>query len=121
MKGAAFLFIVLISALLLAGWRTPIASSSEGAGTLLKIQNPGNRISPPPRQLLADRTDTKDAIILGTDPEMDRAMEEQARKEQERKIKHGICCSICILIEISEEDLKLPSRTTRHKNKAVLF
>ncbi len=87
MKGAAFLFTILISALLLAGWRTPIASSSEGAGTLLKIQNPGNRIGPPPRQFLADRTDTQDAIILGTDPEMDRAMEEQARKEQEKEDK----------------------------------
>lgn len=87
MKGTAFLFIILISALLLAGWRAPIASNSDESGTLLKIQSLGNRIGPPPRQLLADRTDTKDDIIYSTDPGMERAMEEQARKEQEKEEK----------------------------------
>jgi hypothetical protein len=87
MKGTAFLFIILISVLILAGWRAPIASSSDGSGTLLKIQSLENRISPPPRQLLADRTDTQDDIIYGTDPDMERAMEEQAKKEQEKEDK----------------------------------
>ncbi|MGA2936872.1 MAG: hypothetical protein ABSF52_07215 [Syntrophobacteraceae bacterium] len=87
MKGTAFLFIILISALLFAEWRAPIASSSEGSGTLLRIQSLENRIGPPPRQLLADRTDTQDDIIYSTDPRMDRAMEEQARKEQEKEDK----------------------------------
>ena len=90
MKGAAFLFIILISAVLLAGWGASMASSSEGSGTPLKIQSLGNRISPSPRQLLADRTDTKNDIIYSTDPGMDRAMEEQARKEQEKEEKAWI-------------------------------
>ena len=41
----------------------------------------------PPRQLMADRTDTKDSIIYSTDPEMERAMEEQEREEKEKEEK----------------------------------
>ncbi len=90
MKGTAFVFIILVSALLLAGWLTPMASNSDESGTLLKTKSLQNRIGPSPGRLLADRTDTKDAIIYGTDPGMERAMEEQARKEQEKEEKAWI-------------------------------
>lgn len=42
---------------------------------------------PFPRQILADRTETKDSIIYSTDPEMDRVMEERAREEKEKEAK----------------------------------
>jgi hypothetical protein len=87
MKGTAFFFIILISSLLLMDWRANIASDSEESGRLLKIQSPESRISPPHRLLLADRTDTKEHIIYGTDPDMERAMEEQAREEKEKEDK----------------------------------
>jgi hypothetical protein len=87
MKGTPFLHIVLISGLLLAGWRVCMASNSDASGTLLKIQTHGNRIDRPTRLLLADRTDTKEDIIYSTDPDMERAMEEQARKEKEKEDK----------------------------------
>ena len=63
----------------------PIASSSEESATPSKTESLQNRISPPPRLLLADRIDTKDRIIYGTDPEMERTMEEQAREEKEKE------------------------------------
>ncbi|MGA3113135.1 MAG: hypothetical protein ABSF90_01745 [Syntrophobacteraceae bacterium] len=53
----------------------------------MKIQSLQNRISPAHRLLLADRTDTKDSITYGTDPDMERAMEEQARAEKEKEDK----------------------------------
>jgi ADP-heptose:LPS heptosyltransferase len=90
MKGSAFVFIILVSALLLAGWPAPIAFNSDESGTLLKIKSLQNRIDPPPRQLLADRTDTKDEIIYGTDPEMERAMAKQAKEEKEKEEKAWI-------------------------------
>jgi hypothetical protein len=87
MKGTAFLFIILISGLLLVDWRARIAPNSDESGRVLKIQSLENRTSPPHRLLLADRTDTKDRIIYGTDPDMERAMEEQAREEKEKEDK----------------------------------
>jgi hypothetical protein len=87
MKGTAFLFVVIVSALLLAGWRAPIASGSKEPGTPLKIQGLQNRTGQPLRQLLADRTDTKDGISYSTDPEMERAMEQQAKEEKEKEEK----------------------------------
>jgi hypothetical protein len=86
MKGTAFVFMVLISGLLLVGLPARITSNSEGPGPL-KIQSLQNRISPAHRLLLADRTDTKDSITYGTDPDMERAMEEQARAEKEKEDK----------------------------------
>ncbi|MFZ0931689.1 MAG: hypothetical protein WAN11_24030 [Syntrophobacteraceae bacterium] len=86
MKGTAFVFMVFISGLLLAGLPARLASNSEGPGPL-KIQSLQNRISPAHRLLLADRTDTKDSITYGTDPDMERAMEEQAREEKEKEDK----------------------------------
>ncbi len=35
----------------------------------------------------AERTETKDRIIYGTDPEMERAMDDQAREEKEKEAK----------------------------------
>ena len=64
-----------------------MASNSDASGTLPKSQTLENRIGPLPRLLLADRTDTKDPIIYGTDPDMERAMEEQAREEKEKEEK----------------------------------
>ncbi|MGA2026236.1 MAG: hypothetical protein ABSH17_04085 [Syntrophobacteraceae bacterium] len=90
MKGSAFVFIILISAFLLAGWLAPIASNADESGTPLKIKSLQNRISPPPCQLLADRTDTKDEIVYGTDPAMERTMEERAREEKEKEEKSWI-------------------------------
>ena len=87
MKGTAFLIVLLISGLLvLALWRTGTAFNPDEAGSLSKTQTLENRVSPP-RQLMADRADTKDNIIYGTDPEMERAMEEQARKERDKEEK----------------------------------
>ena len=37
--------------------------------------------------LLADRTEKEDRIILGTDPEMERAMDDQIKQEQEKEDK----------------------------------
>lgn len=37
--------------------------------------------------LLADLTDEKDRIVYGTDPEMDRAADEEAREEKEKQEK----------------------------------
>ncbi|MGA2400589.1 MAG: hypothetical protein ABSG91_02645 [Syntrophobacteraceae bacterium] len=85
MKGIGFMFVILISGLLvLAGWTAGIASNSDEAGTLSKTKTLENRIGPP-RQLMADRIDTKDSIIYGTDPDMERAMDEQAREEKEKE------------------------------------
>ena len=38
-------------------------------------------------QALADRTETKDSVNYGTDPEMGRAMDEQVREEKEKEEK----------------------------------
>jgi len=87
MKKNAVLCIILIPGFLLAGWRVSMASTSDGTGTALQKQTCENRIDPPLRQILADRTDTKDSVIYSTDPEMERAMEEQAREEKEKEEK----------------------------------
>jgi hypothetical protein len=87
MKGTAFFFIILIWGLLLVDWRASTVFNPEESGRLLKIQSLENRISPPHRLLFADRTDTKDRIIYSTDPDMERAMEEQAREEKEKEDK----------------------------------
>lgn len=85
MKGTTFIFVILISGLLvLAGGPAGIASNPDEAGALSKTGTPGNQIGTP-RLLMADRTDTKDSIILGTDPDMERAMDEQARQEKEKE------------------------------------
>ena len=86
MKGTTFLIVLLISGLVLAFGRAGTAFDSDAAGSLSKTQTLENRTSPP-RQLMADRTDTNDRIIYGTDPEMDRAMDEQQREEKEKEEK----------------------------------
>ncbi len=86
MKGTTFLIILLVSGLVLAFGRADTAFGSGAAGSSSKTQTLENRTSPP-RQLMADRTDTKDRIIYGTDPEMDRAMDEQQREEKEKEEK----------------------------------
>jgi hypothetical protein len=87
MKGSAFIFIILVSAILIAGWQAPVACGSNESGALLKIQSLENRTGSPPRQLLADRTDTKDDIIYSTDPEMERAMDQQIKEEKDKEEK----------------------------------
>ena len=87
MKGTTFLIVLLISGLfVLALWRAGTAFNSDEAGPLSKTQSLENRMSPD-RQFLVDRADTKDNIIYGTDPEMERAMEEQERHEKEKEEK----------------------------------
>ncbi len=87
MKKSAFVYIIIIPGLLLAGWRVCMASTSDASGTLLKSQTREDRVDPLSRRLLADRTDTRDSIIYGTDPEMERAMEEQVREEKKKEEK----------------------------------
>jgi hypothetical protein len=86
MKGTTFLIVLLVCGLVLAFGRAGTASNSDAAGSLSKTQTLENRTSQP-RQLMADRTETKDRIIYGTDPEMERAMEEQQREEKEKEEK----------------------------------
>jgi len=86
MQRTTFLIVLLISGLVLAFGRAGTAFDSDAAGSLSKTQTLENRTSPP-RQLMADRTDTNDRIIYGTDPEMDRAMDEQQREEKEKEEK----------------------------------
>ncbi len=86
MKRTTFLVVLLISGLVLAfGW-AGTAFNSDAAGSLPETQTMENRTSQP-RQLMADRTETKDRIIYGTDPEMERAMEQQEREEKEKEEK----------------------------------
>lgn len=119
MKGTAFFFMILMSGLILIGWSACIASNCEEPGPL-KIQSLQNRTSLPHRLLLADRTDTKDSIIYGTDPDMERAMEEQAREEKEKEDK---AWNMLQHMQLYNEDRKPPraSRptTTPRRNKAV--
>lgn len=86
MKGTAFLIVLLISGLVLAFGRAGTAFNPDAAGSLSRTQTLENRTSQP-RQLMADRTETKDRIIYGTDPEMERAMDEQQREEKEKEEK----------------------------------
>jgi len=86
MKGTTFLIVLLIFGLVLAFGRAGAASNSDAAGSLSRTQTLENR-KIPPRQLMADRADTKDRIIYSTDPEMERAMEEQEREEKEKEEK----------------------------------
>ncbi len=86
MKGTTFLIVLLISGLVLAFGRVGTAFDSDAAGSLSRTQTLENPTSQP-RQLMADRTDTNDRIIYGTDPEMDRAMDEQQREEKEKEEK----------------------------------
>ncbi len=85
MKGTAFVFIIIVLALLLSGWPAPIASSSEESATPSNSKSLQNLISPPSRILLADRTDTEDSISYGTDPRADRVAAERAREEKEKE------------------------------------
>lgn len=87
MKGAALLVFVLTACLLIVGQRTCKASDSDTAGTVLKTESSQNRPGPAPSLLLAVRTDTEDRIIYGTDPEMERAMDEQEKFEKEKENK----------------------------------
>jgi hypothetical protein len=85
MKKTIFLVIMLVPGLLVfALWRANTAFSSDAAGSLSKTQILGNAMNPP-RQLMAERTDNKDSITYGTDPEMERAMAEQERHEKEKE------------------------------------
>jgi hypothetical protein len=85
MKETTFLIVLLISGLVLAFGRAGTAFNLDAAGSS-KTQTMENRTSPP-RQLMADRTETKDRIIYGTDPEMERAMDQQIREEKEKEEK----------------------------------
>ncbi len=86
-KWTVFLFVTLVSGLLIVGARAGTASNSDTAWTLLKTQSQQNWISPTSRLLIADRIDTQDGIIYSTDPDMDRAMEEQEKLEKEKEEK----------------------------------
>jgi hypothetical protein len=87
MKGTAFLFVVLASSLLIVGPQMSIASNSDTAGILFKSPNRQNRLSTTSLLLIADRVDTQDRVIYTTDPEMERAMQEQERLEKEKEEK----------------------------------
>ena len=76
---------MLISGLVLAFGRAGTAFNPVAAGHYQELK-PWNRTSQP-RLLLADRTETKDRIIYGTDPEMERATDEQQREEKEKEEK----------------------------------
>jgi len=106
-RGTAFLFIVLVSGFLFGGWRVCAASGSDAPWTLFEIQSRLERIVPVqcpsekcgypvqscrsmPGQhglLLSDRTETPDRVIYGTDPDMERAMDDQIREEKEKEDK----------------------------------
>jgi hypothetical protein len=86
MKGTTVLIVLLVSGLVLAFGRAGHAFNPDAAGSLSKTQTLESRASQHP-QLMADRTETKDRIIYGTDPEMERAMEEQQREEKEKEEK----------------------------------
>jgi hypothetical protein len=87
MKGAALLVFLLTAWLPTVGQHACMASSSDTAGTLLKAQSRQNRPCPAPRLLFAVRADTEDRITYGTDPDMERAMEEQDKLEKEKEDK----------------------------------
>ncbi len=107
MKRNTFVSIVLTLGLLFGGWRVCAASGSETPGAPFEIQTRQEVIdhiscldrmpdylcswcqSAPVRELLllADRTEKEDRIILGTDPEMERAMDDQIKQEQEKEDK----------------------------------
>ena len=108
MKGTAFLYIIFISGLFLAGWGERIPSNPEASGTPLKIQTPENRTSPHPRLLLADRYNTQDRIIYSTDPDMERAMEEEAREQKEKEDKSWEMLQRMYLYKDIEKDKKHP-------------
>jgi hypothetical protein len=112
MKGTAFFLMTLISGLLLIGWSACIASNCEEPGPL-KIQSLQNRTSLPHRLLLADRTDTKDSIIYGTDPDMERAMEEQAREEKEKEDK---AWNMLQHMQLYKDDRKPPRASPPNNN-----
>ena len=87
MKGTAFIFIILTSGLLIVGARADIASNSDTARTSFNTQSRQERIRPDSRVFIADRIETQDRIIYGTDPGMERAMTEQERFEKEKEDK----------------------------------
>ncbi len=85
--GATLLVFMLIACPLTGDQLTCMASNSDTAATLPKSQVRQNRTGPPSRLLFAVRTDREDRVIYGTDPDMERAMEEQQKLEKEKEEK----------------------------------
>ncbi len=78
-------FIICLGLIILMGALRGIDSASEETGTVDEVQTGRARICASQCQLLADRTETKDRIIYGTDHDMERAMEDQERIEKEKE------------------------------------
>ncbi len=86
MNKTALAFVIIpLGVVVLAGVFGGINSNSDSSGAILEIQTCGNRCGIAPFLLLADRTDTKDRIIYGTDSDMERAMEDQEKMEREKE------------------------------------
>ena len=87
MKGTAFLFIILTSGLFIVGSGTGAASNSDVAATLLKTQIGQERTGPDSQLLIADRMDTENEIIYGTDQKFERTMTEQEKAQKENELR----------------------------------
>ena len=76
-----YIFLLLTTALIVSN--TGLAGKAAAPNTISLSGSPYGALRPP--LLLADRIEEKDRIIYGTDPEMDRLADEEAREEQEKQ------------------------------------
>jgi hypothetical protein len=86
MKRTAFLSPVLLGLLLGLGPGF-VVCSPVCPGAPFEVPVPVDRTASAPRLLLSDRVETGERIIYGTDPEMERAMDEQIQEEKEKEEK----------------------------------
>jgi hypothetical protein len=84
MKGTAFFFIILASALLVFGVRMGLASDSTVERSL-KTQGPQGQTVSGSQMLLADRIDTDNEIVLGTDQRFLQTLTDQEKTEKENE------------------------------------
>lgn len=76
-----YIFLLLTTTLIVSN--TGLAGKAAAPNTISLSGLPSGALHPP--LLLADRIEEKDRIIYGTDPEMDRLADEEAREEQEKQ------------------------------------
>ena len=84
MKGIGFVPIALIAIALPWNFNANFAYFSN-EDRHIHTQNSGFAVWSKPGLLFAERTETRDSIIYETDPEMERAMDEQAWIEKEKE------------------------------------
>lgn len=82
MKGGAFVLVVLIAGLMVAG-RQVCTVSKQGFFRAPSMQSQGKRKAA--QTLLADRIETNDSLIYTTDPDLERAMNREDKEEREKE------------------------------------